>query len=75
MQQQRITMKTQYVKQSAIRAAAKTLGRRISADAMYILDYRVGQIVRAACAVHNGGRITIDSTVMLHVVGNKPPSA
>lgn len=60
-------MKLKYIKPTQIKAAVKAEGKRISEEALMVLDAEVQAIISRACAVHNGGRKTIDATVLAHV--------
>ena len=61
-------MKPKYLKRAAIKLLAKGEGKRISLAALYMLDEKVGRLVSKACQVHNGGKVTIDETVMTHIL-------
>ena len=61
-------MKLKYIKPAAIKLLAKGEGKRISTAALYMLDEKVGRLVNKACSVHNGGKKTIDETVMTHIL-------
>ena len=61
-------MKPKYIKTAAIKLLAKGEGKRISLAALYMLDEKVGRLVNKACSVHNGGKKTIDETVMTHIL-------
>lgn len=63
----KVIMKTHYIKQAQVKAAVKAEGKRISQEALKNLDAQVHAIIRRACAIHNGGRKTIDATVLAHV--------
>ncbi len=56
-------MKLQYLTASAVRRACRAKGKRASKDFLYRLDAFVGRKLNAACAVHNGGRKTLDLTI------------
>lgn len=60
-------MKTDFLKVSAVKKRAKARSKRVSPDFLTNLDARVGELIDAACAVHNGGRKTLDVSVGVHV--------
>lgn len=59
----------QYLNQSAVRKLVKENGKRSSAEFLMALDDLVRSRVNAACKVHNGGRATLDASVLGHVSG------
>jgi hypothetical protein len=56
-------MKCTLVKVSQLKKLAKQNGKRLSKDFLAALDDMVKARVVAACAVHNGGRKTVDMGV------------
>lgn len=48
---------------SAVRARAHKHGKRVAPVFVHMLDKHVERIIDRACAVHNGGKITLDSAV------------
>lgn len=60
-------MKLSFLKASAVKAAAKAKGKRVNNDFILNLDAKVGELIAAACSVHNGGRKTLDASVGSHV--------
>jgi hypothetical protein len=59
----------QYLNQAAVRKLVKSLGKRSSGEFLLALDDLVRSRVTAACNTHNGGRVTLDATVLGHVSG------
>lgn len=60
---------TQIIQTSKLKRTTKGAGKRISADAVMLLDRHVHGLIMAATRTHNGGRKTIDATVMAMVCG------
>lgn len=58
-----------YIKPTLIRQLAHEHQRRISAAALDALDRYVASLVARAATVHNGGKRTIDATVVAFVAG------
>ena len=52
-----------YVRASGVRRLVKELGKRCGADFLNMVDRHVYATVCRACAVHNGSKKTLDSTV------------
>lgn len=63
-------MKTKYLNAKQIRLLAKEHNKRTGGDFLMQLDQHIHKIVVAACAVHNGGKQTLDRTVAAHVGAN-----
>jgi hypothetical protein len=59
----------QYLNQSAVRKLVKENGKRCSGEFLLALDDLVRSRVVAATKVHNGGRVTLDASVLGHVSG------
>jgi hypothetical protein len=59
--------KYKYIKRSAIKALAKSKGKRVSEQFLFILDAYIGNKISIACETHNGGRKTLkgDLAVMI----------
>ena len=57
-----------FVVQSSIRKAIKEQGRRLGKDYLASLDSVVYDIIRRSCVVHNGGKKTLDASILAHVV-------
>lgn len=62
-------MKILFLNQSAVRQLVKQNGKRSSSEFLLALDDLVRSRVNAACKTHNGGRVTLDATVLGHVSG------
>jgi len=58
-----------FLNQSAVRSLVKENGKRSSQEFLLALDDLVRRRVNAACNIHNGGRVTLDATVLGHVSG------
>lgn len=63
-------MKTKLLNAKQVRMLAKEHGKRTGGDFLLQLDQHVNKLVVAACAVHNGGKQTLDRTVAAHVGAN-----
>lgn len=50
-----------------VRRFCNANGRRISPDFVVCLNALIRAKLTAACAVHNGGKITLDASVAAHV--------
>lgn len=57
-----------YVVESKVRQLVKEYGKRTSAEFMNALDLKVEKLIRTACGVHNGGKVTLDNTIAAHVL-------
>jgi hypothetical protein len=59
--------KYKYIKRSAIKALAKSKGKRVSEQFLLILDAFISKKICIACETHNGGRKTLkgDLAVMI----------
>lgn len=62
-------MKIQYLNQAAVRKLIKENGKRSSQEYLLALDDLVRSRTNAACRVHNGGKKTLDASVLGHVSG------
>ena len=62
-------MALMYIRESGIRKILKEEGKRASKEYMHELDLELYKIVRRCCRVHNGGKKTVDLTVLSHVMG------
>lgn len=62
-------MKIQFLNQAAVRKLVKENGKRSSQEFLLALDDLVRSRTNAACRVHNGGRVTLDASVLGHVSG------
>ena len=58
-----------YIMPTRVRALAHEHDRRISAAALDALDRYVASLLDRAASVHNGGKRTIDATVIDFVAG------
>lgn len=58
-----------YVRASAVRSIARDAGKRVSPEFLLALDDHVRSRLNAACRVHNGGKKTLDATVLGFVTG------
>lgn len=56
-------MKTRYLNVSNIRKRATQNKRRISKSYIASLDSQVEELIDRACAVHNGGKKTLDACI------------
>ena len=56
-----------YLKENRVRARVHELGKRIGKDGVAYLDMLIDDAIGAAVKIHNGGRRTIDATVLRHV--------
>ena len=54
-------VKCEFVVASHVKKIIKAEGRRAGADFLQALDEFVRRKVKAACAVHNGGKVTLDA--------------
>lgn len=54
---------TPHIRPAAVKRLAKDYGRRVSAEFLQQLDAHVRRMVRNACQVHNGGKVTLDASV------------
>jgi hypothetical protein len=59
----RAPRKFRYLQAGNVRALAHELGKWPSQEFLRALDQHISNRVRAACAVHNGGRKKLDATV------------
>jgi len=59
-------MKTQHIKSAAIKSLCKSHKKRISAEALHIIDDKIRRYIIRCCDQHNGGAVTIDATVVTH---------
>lgn len=50
-----------------MRATCKERGRRVSTEALQILDSFINTKLDRACKTHNGGKVTLDATVLAFV--------
>ena len=64
-------MKLQFIRAAQVRRLIVAHNRRAGADFLATLDQFVKERVERACAVHNGGKVTLDPTVA-GFVGIKP---
>lgn len=53
-----------YLVESHLKQKVHERGKRIGADAVSVLDAFIDQAIESAARTHNGGRQTIDGTVM-----------
>lgn len=59
----------EYIIVSNVRKLVKLKGKRVSAEFLNALDLKVQKMVEDSCAVHNGGKVTLDNTIACHVFG------
>lgn len=62
---------------SKVRALAKEKGKRVSPEFIEELNRRMTNKIIAACAVHNGGKKTLDAFIAGYIFGggsNNPQS-
>lgn len=59
-------MKTKHIKSAAVKSLCKEHGRRISEEAMHIIDDKVRRYIHRCADMHNGGKKTIDVAVVNH---------
>jgi len=62
-------MSLQFLQVSKVRARVNENGKRVSTEFLLALDDLVRRKVDAACSVHNGGRKTLDASVLGFVSG------
>lgn len=55
------------INKAEVRKLAKESERRLSADFLSALEYAVRQKVQACLATHNGGKKTLDGSVVHYV--------
>jgi len=55
-----------YLKPSAVKALARERGRRVGRDFMASLDGAIQDLLERACSIHNGGKITLDASILAH---------
>lgn len=65
------TTKPHYIKASAVRKLAKSLGKRTANDFLIALDRFVEAKVEASCKEHNGGKKTLDIALAHYMLGNR----
>lgn len=58
-----------YIKPTLIRRLVNDHRRRVSAEFLEALDRHVATVVEKAISVHNGGKKTLDATVLAYVTG------
>ena len=58
-----------YIKASLVRRLVRDHHRRVSVEFLEALDRYVAETVEKSIAVHNGGRRTLDATVLAYVTG------
>lgn len=56
-----------FVNVSAIKKRARGHGRRVGKEFLLALDDWIATKIDAACQVHNGGKVTLDSTIASYV--------
>lgn len=56
-----------YVVVSNVKKLAKENGRRVGKDFIGMLDRKIEQVIRKACDQHNGGKVTLDSSLAEYV--------
>jgi hypothetical protein len=57
------------INQMQIRKRAKEHGRRVSMSYLMALNSLLERKIEESCRVHNGGKITLDDSVVSHVFG------
>jgi hypothetical protein len=56
-----------YIVVSAVRKRLNADGRRAGSEFLEALDRHVARLLDDACAVHNGGKKTLDSSVAIWI--------
>lgn len=56
-----------YLREKSIKNLAREHGRRVGKGFRFALDLYIEQLVINACAIHNGGKITLDDDVFNYV--------
>ena len=59
--------KPEFLRLSSVRTLVRSRGKRSSHAFEMLLDALVKDKIERACAVHNGGKITLDATVAAYV--------
>jgi hypothetical protein len=67
MTPQKRQVRRAFINRKLVRELARSQGRRVGRSFMYALEDFVRRKIDQACKVHNGGKVTLDSSVAGYV--------